>query len=152
MSENYARIREYNVFDRRRPKTLDYLTRPDLPAIGPNIKVLAHRLEAQGKTKVEIAEALRCNLRDVFRALWGESYLRRFRESRIPREPVRESSADVIRLYLKRGTRSVRRIKEETLISAWYIKKVAREAGYSVVKDRISPRNSQKLGGLSANL
>ena len=52
---NYARIREYNVIDRRRPKTLDYLTRPDLPAIGENIKVLAHRLEAQGLTKVEIA-------------------------------------------------------------------------------------------------
>lgn len=149
---NYARIREYNVIDRRRPKTLDYLTRPDLPAIGENIKVLAHRLEAQGKTKVEIAEALRCNLRDVFRALWGDSYLRRFRESRIPRETVRESSADVIRLYIKRGTRSVKKIREETLISAWYIKRVARDAGYSVVKDQIRPRVNRKLGGISPNL
>lgn len=64
--------------DKRRPANEDYLHRPDLPVIGNDFVLMVRRLADRGICRAQIADRLRCNLRDVFRVLEGEEYLRRF--------------------------------------------------------------------------
>lgn len=74
--------------DKRRPPDEAYLKRPDLPVIGEDFSRRVLELAAQGVCRPQIAEQMRCNLRDVFRVIEGEDYLRRFALEHTPRKAL----------------------------------------------------------------
>lgn len=129
--------------DARRPRNDAYLTRADT-VLGPEDVRRAQELEASGMVRPQIADALGCNLRDVFRALEGNDYLERFAREHITRDcrwdRTAERERDILSL-MQAGVNSVEEIGASYRVSREFVKSVAKKHGYHVRKGRwiISP-------------
>lgn len=128
------------TIDPRRPASEEYLTRPDMPVIGIDFVERCRRLESDGVCKAQIAEAMNCNLRDVFRALVGDEYLDRFTVETEKPNYLRgrtEWKTKEIRESLSAGDRSLKKIVEECAVTMEHVKAIVREAGGQVYGDTI---------------
>lgn len=124
--------------DARRPKDDAYLTRADT-VLGPDDVRRAQELEASGMVRPQIAEALGCNLRDVFRALEGDEYLDRFAKEFIERDckwdKQTEHEQDIANA-MAAGVTSIPEIASSFRVSRDYVKKVAHKHGFMVRKGK----------------
>ena len=129
-----------DLLDARRPETEDYLLRPDMPIIGNDFVERCRQLAGEGVCKAQIAERLRCNLRDVFRALVGDDYLTRFTDEKEPIDYSRGRSewrSGLIEKIIRDGERSVRAISIACGASANYVKEIVEKVGGIVLGDTI---------------
>lgn len=131
--------------DKRRPSDPGYLTRPDMPAIGEDFALRVRQLQEEGLCRAQIADHLRCNLRDVFRVLEGEDYLLRFAAEHSAKKELSARQETIVEMIRAKQAESFSQLLKEFDSSRAEIWHVAEIGGVEEsLRDLVNPERDPK--------